>query len=202
MRKKLILAISLVLVLGAAVYGTVAYMTASVTAHNVITAGNVQIELRDQTLGEEGALIDFPVEGGLQVMPGVTADKLVSVENVGNNPCWVRVKLDKTVTLAGEEEPFAVDNEIILNFASLADWDDNWVDGGDGFYYYTKPLLPAGSADGTVTPYLFTEVYFNGELGNEYQGSTVVIKVTAYAVQSENNMADGDVLGVVGWPDA
>lgn len=194
MKKRLAITAAAILVLSLVAYGTLAYLTAEETAHNVITAGTVSIQLKDQTRGENGALVDFPQPDGMKVMPGVVADKLVSVENTGGNDCWVRIKVDKDITPAnGVTQALDVENDVILNLAQFAgDWTAQ-----EGWYYYNKALKP-----GETTPYLFTQVEFKGEMGNEYQGSVLKLNVQAQAVQADNNSPDNGVLGVTGWPAA
>ena len=50
LRKKIVIAAAAVLVLTLGAYSTLAYLTADVTAHNVITSGNVTIELLDKII--------------------------------------------------------------------------------------------------------------------------------------------------------
>lgn len=196
MKRRLLITAVVVLVLSLAAYGTVAYLTGRAVAHNIITAGNVDIDLIDQTRTEAEStspeasdeVEPFP-PGGIKVLPGTVASKEVAVENVGDNPCWVRIKLEKTVTPADGVNPqeLNVDNHVILNFEEQDDWDDKWLE-KDGYYYYLTPLTP-----GRQTPYLFTLVTFDKLMGNEYQNSTVNIIVTAEAIQSANNDSGGAV---------
>lgn len=191
MKRRLLITAVTVIALSLTVYGTLAYLTANATAHNVITAGNVKIELLDQTVsGNER--IDFPKDG-LQVMPNTSASKEVSVKNLGNTS-WIRVYLDKQILLSNHAKatPEAVANAISLNLNQ-----DDWMLGSDGFYYYKKPLKKD-----EITAQLFTKVSFSGQMGNEYQNSSLTIKVYAQAVQNANNdiPKDGNVTMVKGWP--
>lgn len=193
MKRRLLITAVTMLVLSLTVYGTMAYLTSGVTAHNVITSGNVKIELLDKTVsGSE--TIDFPKEG-LKVMPGTTASKEVSVKNLANTS-WVRVYLDKNILLSSGQtaEQKAVNEAISLNIDT-----ESWFFGSDGFYYYKEPL----EKDQT-TPPLFTKVTFDTKMGNEYQSSSLTIQVVAQAVQSVNNPIPkgGDVTMVKGWPSS
>ena len=92
-------------------------------------------------------------------------------------------------TTATDEQ---VESAIHLNLNS-----HEWILGEDGFYYYKEPLK-----NNEITSHLFTTVRFDGNMGNEYQNSTLTINVFAQAVQTANNAipADGDVTDVEGWP--
>ena len=87
--KKKILALSMVAIcMSVVAYGTLAYYTASETAENVITSGNVGIELlewadEDRTISYEEMYPDNIVT---DVMPGTDVTKVVEVKNSGDNP--------------------------------------------------------------------------------------------------------------------
>ena len=107
MKKYLLMAVSIVLVAALAIAGTVAYLTDTDEEINVMTIGNVQIDLIEQQRNEDGtALEDFeqnkllmPIVGSAQGekdsfgMPVAKnyVDKIVSVENTGANDAYVRV---------------------------------------------------------------------------------------------------------------
>ena len=54
MKKKLAIVAAVVAVASLAAYGTLAAFTAEETAHNIITAGSIQIELLDKTASNGG----------------------------------------------------------------------------------------------------------------------------------------------------
>ena len=102
LRKKLVLAAAAVLIVTVGAYGTLAYLTADVTTHNVITSGSVAIELLDKTAQEGQAADNFTAvyeledfnevypseEGGMPVMPGSKASKIVAVRKTEESaPC-------------------------------------------------------------------------------------------------------------------
>ncbi len=90
--KRKILGISLIaaLLAIAVVGGTLAYFTDTDEKVNTFTVGNISIELIEQQY-DNGNLVDY-VDKKL-IMPGETTDKIISVENTGNNDAWVRVSL-------------------------------------------------------------------------------------------------------------
>lgn len=200
MKKKILAGALLCAVLAVAAAGTVAYYTAEETAHNVITAGGVSIELVEQQAvtrpDGETALEPFPT-AGVSVMPGMSASKIVSVKNTApadtRGDAWVRVKLTATVVYAGQTQAQPADPNVI----SLVVSQDAalWQLGADGWYYYQKPLAPQAQTEA-----LLSAVAFDGPaMGNEYQGADVQITVSAQAVQSANN---GDTVSqAAGWPE-
>lgn len=189
MKRRLVITAVTVLVLSLAAYATMAFLTANFTARNVITAGNVKIELLDLTETGDGEKVNFPAEG-LMVMPGTTASKEVSVKNLANTS-WVRVYLDKKIILGNDN---AADAQAVARAVELNLNHEAWILGEDGFYYYNKPL---NKDDETAN--LFTEVRFGESMGNEYQNSKLTIQVYAQAVQAANNETE-DATKVKGWP--
>lgn len=193
MKKKIIVIATLLAVAAILTAGSIAYFTAEETAVNVITAGGVDIELEEYMLNPDAAgetYLPFPEDGVFGVMPGATTSKIVQVRNTGSGAAFVRIHLAKNILLAAESTSIEPDLGLITLNLNTTDW----LDGGDGFYYYHAPLLP----DETTTP-LFTEVAFATHMDNAYQLSTATIKVTAEAVQSQNNPG-GTALAAVGWP--
>ena len=170
--------------------GTLAYFTDSTTAHNVITTGNIDIEIIETTDGEN------PFVDVTGVMPGMEVDKIVQVSNEGANDAWVRLKVDKQITLANgtvNEE----DENLIIRY-NLGDAPEQWTYAQDNenqnYYYYYNSLLKPGQK---TTP-LFKDVLFDKKMGNEYQNSTAQVYVFAQATQGDNN--GKTVLEADGWP--
>ena len=197
MKRKIAALAVIVIALSLAAYGTVAYFTATGTAHNVLTMGNIGIKLNDKTeVVENGKtkLVEFTTEypDGMPVMPATEASKIVSVENTGSAPAWVRVRIEKTVEPADAAVTGLDTKYVGLNYDTA-----NWVDGGDGFWYCKEPLKP-----GAVTPDLFDTVTFSKDMGNDYMNCRFNIIVSAQAVQADNNaIGEGQsVLDVAGWP--
>jgi len=167
-------------------YGTSAYFTAEEKAHNVITTGNVDIDLIEKADPDgDGVLEDFKDVTG--VTPGTDVSKIVTVKNTGGQPAWVRIKLIKTITLEnGETED--IDESLVSYDINTTNWTEK-----DGYYYYNVELAPNAE-----TEPLFTAVTFSEEMGNLYQNSQTVIDVQAQATQVANNGAS--VFDAAGWP--
>ncbi|MBQ2994472.1 MAG: hypothetical protein IJD56_03135 [Peptococcaceae bacterium] len=176
MKKKLFSLAVIIICLSITSMGTYAYFTAEKTAHNIITTGNIDIELAERTAG-------FTITG---VMPGTELNEEIKVVNTGANAAWVRVKLDKSITLAQAGTP---DMSLIQIHCDSADW----VQQGE-YYYYTHQLQP-----GTTTAVLNTQIAFDKTMGNLYQNSTAKIDICVQATQVANNGTT--VLEAQGWPE-
>ena len=191
--KKKILALSMVAIcMSVVAYGTLAYYTASETAENVITSGNVGIELlewadADRTISYEEMDPDNIIT---DVMPGTDVTKVVEVKNSGDNPVWVRVSVDKQIIMDEQMDEEADTGLMTMDFDT-----DNWTVGNDGYYYYTKPLEA-----GKTTESLFAAVAFDPAMDNKYQNCKAKVEVNAYAVQTANNGTT--VEEAKGWPEA
>lgn len=192
MKKKILYVAAVLLVLALAAGGTLAYFTSRTVVHNVITTGNIQIQLVEKTT-QDGEEIDWPEGGITGVMPGTAVVKKVSVKNVGTGDAWIRVKLTAQITAAdGTDltERAAEEGAVEYPLAS-----QDWQLGEDGYYYYVNPV-----ASGASTSNLIEEVRFATTMGNVYQNCKVNLLVEAEAVQVANN---GDtVQEAQGWPEA
>ena len=185
-KRRIVASAVLIACLSLSAYGSIAYFTAETTATNVITAGNIKIDLKETAIPEKGG-DPIPFENIIGVMPGNRISKIVEVENIGDQPAYIRVSVEKDIFLADEydEEPDL----------SLITWDlntDDWEEKAGYFYY--KKVLDAGKA----TKPLFTEVVFDASMGNMYQNSKAEITVTAQATQVAHN--GNNALEAQGWP--
>lgn len=186
--KQRILTLSVAAIIAAlSAYGSIAYFTAQDNAQNVITAGNVKIELRQKTVSPDGETI-VPPGDQLGVMPGGEVSKIVEVKNTGSKEAWVRVSVDKAIELA-----YGAEGDEDLSLVTFDLNTEYWTE-KDGFYYYTKPL-PSGQ----ITEPLFTTVSFDKMMGNQYQNSKAILTLNAYATQSVHN--GGTVFEAAGWPE-
>ena len=196
--KEKILALAVIAICGSiAAGGTLAYFNAETKAHNVITAGEVNIELIEKRNPYPGTefedfegLPDF--EDKIGVMPGASVSKMVAVKNTGDADAWIRVKVATRITdpvngAANQELP----NDVVSYDFNTTEWEKI----GD-YFYYLQPV----SADG-VTERLFENVIFAKTMGNEYQNCRVEIDVEAEAMQVANNeLQEGEDITSV-WPE-
>ncbi len=186
-RKIVIISAAAVIAAASASYGTVAYFTSEDTARNVITAGNVKIELRENALSDDGTLVPF--EDRIDVMPGCEVSKIVQVENTGSQSAWIRVSVKKDIILAE-----GAAGETDLSLVSFNPDTEHWTE-KNGFFYYNTSLEP-----GQTTEPLFTSVAFAADMGNLYQDSKAELTVSAFAVQTANN--GNDAFEAAGWSES
>lgn len=188
MKKRIIVCAFIAICLSSIAYGTTAYFTYEDTATNVITAGDVKIDLQEWAIsGDDGSLVPF--EDVVDVMPGMEISKIVQIENTGGQSAWVRISLEKSIVLAQ-----GVAGEVDLSLISYDLNTEHWTQ-QDGYYYYNKVLEPDG-----ITEPLFTKVIFSESMSNMYQHSKAVIEVKAQATQVVHNGAS--VFEAAGWPKA
>ena len=168
-KKVLLLALCAVLLVGATIAGTVAYLTAKTTeVKNTFTSGNVAIDLKEYAVDPQTGKKDTTdiVTGleNLKLIPGREIEKnpFVTVPSTSED-CYVFVKivngLGKAVTINGM---------------------DNWVELDNGYYRYEDIVTASqkGKAIDVFTSITCANVDF----------STIAektITITAYAVQSE-----------------
>lgn len=186
MKRKIFVIAGLLICLSIGTLGTAAYFTSKDAAHNVITTGNIDIELKEMQIPEEGGE-PVPFENKTGVMPGMEISKIVTIVNTGDNQAYVRVKLKKTITLDNNTQTSVDLSLLTMDFDTV-----NWTE-KDGFYYYNKPLEP-----GAETEALFTTVSLSESMGNMYQKCEAAIHVEAQATQVKHN--GSSALEAKGWP--
>ncbi len=174
---------------------TFAYFTQSVESEqNRITAGGLDIEIVEVQSGvsRESALTE-PVK----IMPATSVERVVKVQNTGDLPVFLRIKIEKTTNKAENEIPAGWEDFITCNF----DLDDEataevaegpWIY-RNGYYYYNAPL-----AAGAVTEALFDLISFSPNMGNQFAGSEIRLAVICEATQANGNASVP--MDAVGWP--
>ena len=180
MKKRIVVVCLLIALLAMVSTGTIAYFTVNQKAQNAITTGELSFQLH-QTTADGTPYPDEPIV----IMPGDVQSKIVTVENTGMRPMYLRIKLTAAVN----------DGALDATECMLLDINESdWI--VDGEYYYYKTALEAGE---TTTP-LFTQVTFVGNrVTNAYLGKLLSLDVAAFAVQSDHNgTAPQDA---VGWPE-
>ena len=166
----------------AVIGGTLAYFTDSDAAENTFTVGNVDIALTEP---------DWEAEGKAEaetVYPGESLAKDPTVENVGANPCFVRVSVSNL-------DQFGEKGDIVyLTGYQEGELGEGWVDGKDGYFYWTKPLAARGTEDdewnqGLVskTAPLFDQIKMPVGLVGGEEAEPIV--VAAQAVQAQGARA-------------
>ena len=180
--KKKIIYLCMVVALGATavIGGTLAYFTDTDTETNIFTVGDVNIELaEDKWVAEEKD----------NVYPGEPLAKDPVITNTGANPCFVRVQVTGLDCL----EKAGLSSQNIGYRTDYVDGKlgENWVNGGDGYFYYTKVLTYTGDTYNTdlvtVTDALFDQIVIPTDVTNAIGDLDIDynIVVTAQAVQAQ-----------------
>jgi len=213
MKKRIFAAAVITICLAIAGYGTLAFFTDEVVAHNVITSGGVAVEIHETTDKIDPVTGEAkPFEDVSGVMPGVSVSKIVQTKNTGANDAWVRVWVNVGISEPGnpilnpmiKNLPLTIQDaqgnviDVIQMDFDLGDGADQWTLGEDYYYYYNSSLAP-----GELTAPLFENVKFAPEMDNTYQNCKVMIDIIAEAVQVANNPIPegGDVTDIKGWPN-
>ncbi len=174
MKKKIATGALLVAFGATAVTGaTLAYFTDNDSKENVFTVGNVNIELTEPNWEGSGSK-DAP-----EAYPGEALAKDPIVTNVGDNPCFVRVKVTGWDALAPAGaityRTDYVDNKLGDNWSELQE---------DGYYYYKGVLAVDG-----VTDALFDQIVMPTDLENGDAKTEFTLNVKAEAVQAQGAKA-------------
>ena len=181
--KKKILSLCLVLALGATavIGGTLAYFTDTESKDNIVTVGNIDIDLTEPKWESEGKA------EAEDLYPGEAVAKDPTVTNLESsaNPCFVRLKVD-----------FPEDG----NFSYRTNYQDNLLGEGwveyEGYYYYTGILQP-----GDTTTALFDQIVLNANVTGETYTEAIHIPVTAEAVQTQGARPSFDAVQVMTVPE-
>ena len=137
--------IAAALALVTAIGGTMAWLTThSDGLTNTFTPAMISGEVKET--------FEDPFDTKRNVYIKNTSDVPVYVR-VALVPTWVMQENDKYVPVAEpvEDADVTIDNENWKNFVPK---NSDWIKGGDGYYYYTKPLA-AKDSDGDMTSNLF-----------------------------------------------
>ena len=199
--RKLLLIVSLVLAMTMAMGGTLAYLTDTDEAVNVMTLGNVDIEQNEEDA--EGNPFEqnqplypayYPEEKfeNANVVVGAI-DKVVTVENVGTSDAYVRTLLAfEAGNLSWEE----FKENIHAEFATEAKWIENEAVEIDGTKYYLAYVVykDALAPNAETKPSLVKVVmdkHATNDIVKEF-GDTYEILVVSQACQTVNMPVDAD----------
>ncbi|MFR8537187.1 MAG: TasA family protein [Lacrimispora saccharolytica] len=194
--KKLIaMGTSVALVAVVGVGATLAYFTDQDTETNVVTMGNVDIDLDEPNF--EGNATDNTV---FDIVPNQTIvkDPTITLQD-GSENAYIRAN----VTYSWDGGAAITPEEVSALKAGI-NWQDGWVEGpdADGDYttdtYYFQNILT--DEDGADTASLFTQVTIPASWGNSVANRRLQITVEAEAVQADNFTPETNEAGqIVGW---
>lgn len=183
--KKRITIVTLCLLLCIGIFSSIAYLIRTMDTDNVITFGNLKLQLINKTLDSNGKEIN--VNKSEEKLGAASISRRIRVKNICDNDMYVRVK----VKLSGkkDDESFPVDAYADCNY-NRTDWQKK-----DGWWYYNSVLK-----SGKETENLLNTIEFNlNNLTSKYSGSKISFNVEAQAVQSKNNA--NSAIRAKGWPE-
>lgn len=188
MQKKLAIGGTLIALLALLAFGTLAYLTVTGNATNVITIGKVDIMLYEMQIDSSGKEVSYNSQEPVSIMPGSCISKIPYIQNNGAS-AYIRARVDISVASA---EGTILDADVV----SFNVNDSDWTLSDDGYYYYNEVVKTKETIN------LFSKVSFLKEIDNAYKDCKVEISVSAEAVQSKNNdiPAGGTIMDVSGWP--
>lgn len=169
--KALALMLSVVLLVGCVVGGTLAWLVdTSATVTNTFTVGDINIDLAETT-GPD-----------YKILPGGTSkkDPTLTVQK-GSEKCWVYVLIDNTVVLG--------DVAVATPNIDTANWEVVATSGTKTLYRY-KAVVDASSAEQKLP--VFTSVAYKDTITKENIDTLKDTKIVlqGYAHQSENTTKD------------
>lgn len=152
----IVAAIAIIVACSVCITGISAYFIATKEAVNSVSVGHAQIVINE----------DF-VNPDIEPLKVTTITKKVSVENIGPNPCSVRVKAEFS-------------NEDVLSYTTV-DYDTtNWTY-DDGYWYYNKVLKANDWSNDQTTPYETTPLFNKLVLNKPTQDQIKDFDVYVYA---------------------
>lgn len=190
-RKKILSVIAAVVVVASLAMGSLAYFTSKETVKNSFSTIANGTEDRG---GDSGIDINenFDPNQAKNMIPGDTVNKDVQVDSTAKYGQFVRVKLSPNWITASGEINTALNStdldDIVLNKVNLAAsiTENQWFDGGDGYYYYIGVLAPQGQS-GSSTPRLLDSVTLASDTEKAALGNGFTVDVTAESVQASND---------------
>ncbi|NCB92337.1 MAG: hypothetical protein EOM40_07150 [Clostridia bacterium] len=189
-KKKIVLLTSILLLTSAIMgTGTFAFITARLETTNVITTGSVDLKIVETRIDINGNEEAYPETTIGDIVPGAVVSKIPRLSNIGHSDSWMRAKTD--IQILSQDGTNRLESSVIT-----LDFNSNWINGNDGWYYYSYPVK-----SGEKTEPLFTQVSFSEVMADEYAGANVDVNVIGESVQIKNNAdKSGNVLEANGWP--
>ena len=213
-KKVLLLALCAVLLVGATIAGTVAYLTSTTTeVKNTFTAGNVKITLDEADVVEEGKVIagaDRVIKNEYKLMPGHTyvKDPTVHVQP-DSEESYIRIK----VTINKIAELKAIFGADFLPQYFVEGWNNSiWnttgvitenADGTNTYeFWYHKTVSTEDKTTVLDLEPLFTDIVIPGDVTNTQINTLEGLKIDiiAHAIQKDTFATAADAWKA--WDDA
>lgn len=172
-KKILALLLCAVLLVGASVAGTMAYLTDDARVTNTFTVGKVAIELKEYQVNAQTGVMEVgdPVTGltGLELVPGRIIQKNPFIQVAADSEiCWLFVKIEN-----------GLGDKITINGLEECRWTP--VEGNEDYYMYDA-MVNAGA---TVPVFKSITVSTTADHDALDSIASKEIIITAYAIQAE-----------------
>lgn len=178
--------IELLIVLCLVIFSSSAFLVRDLNISNIITFGNIKVNLINHTVDENGK--EVKVTNEKELLKKSDVSRIIKVKNVCKNPAFVRIKL----VLSGTEKDKKTSYDV-SHYMTCKTPHSKWKKKGEWFYY-TEVLEPNMTSED-----LIDSVHFDlDQLGSYHAGSTLTLNVKLQAVQSEHNSKSA--LTAKGWP--
>lgn len=183
---------------------SLAYLTSKESVKNSFGIGKIEATVVE----------NFDENNAKDLSTNKSIEKTVAVTNTGKNPEIVRVIINPQWKGKSNDNniPVSASNQVKLNFRK--GFENDWIEGKDGYYYYKHILKPknnnTGSSEGdeSKTSTLLESVSINKNITDEekkeFSNRELVVNVSAEAIQVNydaikegwniNNTMDKDVL--------
>ena len=188
--KKSIIVISCILLLLVTVGTTLALVfTNTDPVENTFNPSKVSCAVvEDNNSAVEGDESTIEVENS--TVNNVTVKKGVKIKNTGDTDAFIRVAVVVNWMSADGKKVWAVDPVLAQYATDLKgeyfiefNTNSNWIQGADGYWYYTKSVAPGASTPNLInTAYLMNGV--TGPKGTDGMQYYLSIEIVASAIQS------------------
>lgn len=177
--KVLLLMLSAVLLVGASVFGTLAYLTSSQTVTNTFSVGKVSITMDESNIDPNDGKTVIAGRGTgneYHLIPGTTytKDPIIHV-TADSEPCYLFVKIENGIEHL-EDPANTIEKQLETN---------HWKLHSDNVYYYTDGTNAETKNAGKDIK-VFSSFKIQGTATAGQLATKANVVVTAYAVQSEN----------------
>ncbi len=186
-KEKIVILLLVIIAFFIFVVSTIAFRIYDKTANNVITFGNIKMQLLQTTLNKNNDEIDVNDDENFDITHNSTVSRRIKVKNLGKQEFFLRISLKMIGTDENNKE-FNADDFVIYDL-NTKDWIYK-----DGWYYYKNVVK-----ENETTSNLITKIDFDiNKITSLYPKSKFKFDVEAQAVQAQNNASN--VLDVSGWP--
>ena len=173
---------------------SLAYLTSKESVKNSFGIGKIEATVVE----------NFDENNAKDLSTNKSIEKTVAVTNTGKNPEIVRVIINPQWKGKSNDNniPVSASNQVKLNFRK--GFENDWIEGKDGYYYYKHILEPKDGNTDTLLESVSINKNITDEEKKEFSNRELVVNVSAEAIQVNydaikeswniNNTMDKDVL--------